>query len=91
MNVNAYLYYLAEVRVRKSYGILLYLKGIREIVKPAVLERKGGKSNTFTVVSFKLNSFPDFFLLTRTTRNECKALLSKPPHLPPQCSVLKLH
>ena len=65
MTVNAYPYYLAEVRVRKSYGMLLSSKGIREIFKPAVLERKGGKSNTFTVVSFKLNSFPDFFFVDK--------------------------
>jgi len=46
---------------RKIYGVLLSLKSDRQIVKLAELERKGGKANTFPTISFKLNSFPEFF------------------------------
>lgn len=59
--VNAYPYCLAEVMDRKIYGMLLSLKSVRQIVKLAELERKGGKANTFPTLSFKLNSFPEFF------------------------------
>lgn len=56
--VNAYPYCLA--------GMLLALQSLRQTVKLAELERKGGKANTVPTVSFKVNPFPVFFLLTRT-------------------------
>lgn len=42
--INAYPYCLAEVPDRKIYGMLLSLKSVRQIVKLAELESKGGKA-----------------------------------------------
>lgn len=68
--VNVYPYYLAEVRYRKCYGLLLSLKGIGEIVN--LLDWKGREGNKTPLLLFLSSS--EFFLLTRTTRNECQAM-----------------
>lgn len=96
--VNAYPYCLAEVMDRKIYGMLLSLKSVRQIVKLAELEREGGKANIFPTVSFKLNSFPEFFcwqdrleIGVRLWESIEKFLVSKPPRPHSYCSVFKLH
>lgn len=92
--VNAYPYCLA--------GKLLSLQSVRQTVKLAELERKGGKANTVPTVSFKLNSFPVgfffFFLLTRTTRDGSQAIrnyrkvpVKQTSQTSSYCSAFKLH
>lgn len=82
----------------KIYGMLLSLKSVRQIIKLAELERKGGKANIFPTVSFKLNPFPEFFcwqeqleMGVRLWETMEKFPLNKSPRSPSYCSAFKLH